>query len=103
MWIKFPKSLAKTGLKNKTRWYPCGIQILVSTYVFCGSQNSKFYKCQDMPKFELLGGGVGWGDSPEVKTQNLLSAKCQDLPKIQLNFLLGGGGGILPKSKLKIF
>ena len=52
-----------------------------------------------MPKFELLGGGVGWGDSPEVKTQNLLSAKCQDLPKIQLNFLLGGG--ILPSQNSK--
>ena len=57
----------------QTRWYPWGIQILVSTYIFCwggfwASQNSKVPKCQDIPKFE---------------------------------FFWGGGGGILGKSKLK--
>ena len=71
--------------------------------VFSQSQNSKSSKCQDLPRFEFSGGGGG-GDSPKVKTQNLLSAticlnlnfsqsqksKCQVLAKFSLS---GMGGG----------
>ena len=59
--------------------------------VFWASQNSKYPKCQDQPKFEFGRGGY----SGQVKTQNTLSAK------ISLNLNLGGEG-ILGKSKLKI-
>ena len=41
------------------------------------SQNPK---CQDLPKFQLGGGG-------DLESQN---PKCQDLPKFQL-----GGGGVI--------
>ena len=52
-----------------TRWYPRGIQKLVSTYNFpdsgptqggrggTWSQNWKYSKCQDMPEFQFSGGG----------------------------------------------
>ena len=76
--------------KYKTRWYPWGIQRLVSTYSNrhwdkgggggSGSQNSK---CQDLPKFQFSGGG----GVLEVKSQSA---------KICLNFnFFGGGGGVL--------
>ena len=72
--------------KYKTRWYPWGIQRLVSTYSNrhwdkgggAGSQNSK---CQDLPKFQFSGGGGCSGSQ---------IPKCQDLPKFQ--FFWGGGG-----------
>ena len=76
-----------------TRWYPWGIQRLVSTYSYhhvmergwggfggMGVLESQNPKCQDLPKFQLGGGG---GD---LESQN---PKCQDLPKFQW----GEGGG----------
>ena len=82
-----------------TRWYPWGIQQLVSTYFnltqnaktclnfnfqgeggFCSSQNSKY---QDLPQFQLGGGGV------VVVFCGSQNSKCQDLPKFQ--FFKGGG------------
>ena len=42
----------------------------------------KYSKCQDLPKFKLVGGGGG--GCSEVKY-----SKCQDLPKFQFS---GGGG-----------
>ena len=66
-----------------TRWYPWGIQRLVSTY--SNRQNSK---CQDLPKLQWGGGGV-------VPSQN---SKCQDMTKFQFS---GGEGGCSAKSKLK--
>ena len=95
-----------------TRWYPRGIQILVSTYVlgqyefflsakiclilnFLGeggrgypgqSQNSKYSKCQDLPNFAFSReGGISWA------SQNSKYSKCQDLPNFALS--RGGGGG----------
>ena len=53
------------------------------------SQNLKVLKCQDLPKSEFSGAGVGgWVGIPE--SQNLKVLKCQDLPKFQFS---GGGGG----------
>ena len=44
----------------ETRWYPRGIQILVSTYLLGGggilaSQNWKVLKCQDLHEFQFSG------------------------------------------------
>ena len=71
------------AITKVTRWYPWGIQKLVSTYVqgqhrifgggggvFYRSQNSKTSKLHDLPKFECSGWGGGY--SMEVKTQKLL-------------------------------
>ena len=93
---------------EQTRWYPLGIQKLVSTYdlpdyrpefQFSGaggilgkSKLKKYSKCQDLPKFQF------GGYSGQVKTENTQSAT------ICLNFNFQGGGGryTLGKSKLKI-
>ena len=50
------------------------------------SGNSKYSKCQDLPTFQLGGGGV-------LESQN---PKCQDLSKLQF---LGGGGHSGTKSQ----
>ena len=65
-WRIFVKSSISQQVKYETRWYPWGIQRLVSTY-------SNLY---------MGWGGVMWN----VKCQN---PKCQDLSK----FLFSGGGG----------
>ena len=51
--------------------------------VFWGNQNSKYFNCQDLPKFEFSVGGY----SGEVKTQSTLCAKIC----LILKFQLGGG------------
>ena len=56
------------------------------------SQNWKYSKCQEMPKFQFSvggGGGVLW-------SQNWKYSKCQEMPKFQfwgrgVQFFLGGG------------
>ena len=67
-------------LTIKTRWYPWGIQRLVSAY-----SNRQNPKCQDLPKFQFSGGG-----HCQVKTQSA---------KICLNF--NGGGRILSSQNSK--
>ena len=99
-------------LTKLMRWYPWGIQQLVSTYsnrhwlgggwsgkgqIWTQERKSEFWKfgvggggdlesqnpkCQDLPKFQFLGGGVIW----KVKTQ---SAKI----RLNFNFWEGGGSG----------
>ena len=79
------------------------------------SQPSQNSKCQDLPKFQILG---GWGGTvSQVKTQSAKfclnfnfrgggggycqpsqNSKCQVLPKFQC----GGGGVLSAKSKLKV-
>ena len=85
------------GLVDITRWCLQGIQILVSTYVlgqyqiwgrgvFQGNQNSKTSKFQDLPKFELSGGGEGVFWDSQIP-------KWQVLAKFSLLGWEGGGGG----------
>ena len=104
--------------KHEMRWYPRGIQKLVSTYelpetpggvggggrgvpspvqisysqegVNWGSQNSE---CQVLSAFQFS--GWRWGKGVNWSSQN---SKCQVLSKFQF----GGGGVKLEKSKLKV-
>ena len=90
-------------------WYPWGISWsgfhrLVSTYDLpdskpgrrgCGgwgTLKSQNWKCQDLPKFQFVGGGGGWGGwvdtLSQVKTQ---SAKIC----LNFNFHWGEGGTLL--------
>ena len=103
-------SYAHYNVKCQTRWYPWGIQQLVSTYsnlqlqtgllmgcsgkskpkvprsgkisIFKGGgvPESQNPKCQDLAKFQFS------GERGVLESQN---PKCQDLAKFQL----GGGGG----------
>ena len=83
-WFRITKNPATLNLVTMfNEMVYLGIQILVSTYLFSQSQNSKYSKCQDLPNFEFSEGG---GYSPRVKTQNTLSAKIC----LILNFLRGG-------------
>ena len=102
------KSLRFFGLMTlQTRWYPRGIQKLVSTYefpetlgggVFWGSQNSM---CQVLAKLKI------WGGSGVVKSKSakswpnfnfrggaILSTQIPS-PSNLTKFPLGGGVGVL--------
>ena len=70
-----------------TRWYPRGIQILVSTYVLG----------QDLPTIRVFGGGGGF-------LQSKLKKKLKSAKKI-LNFNFGDGGwgySAVKTEKLKV-
>ena len=80
-------------LTLKTRWYPRGIQKLVSTYRLPETpgkrvvlQTNSNPKSQDLPKLSFLEGGC----TPDS------NSKCQDLPK--LSFL----EGVYSRLKLKV-
>ena len=68
-----------TTVQNTTRWYPRGIQQLVSTYelpetrggAWGGCPDQLNSKCQDLSKSAYLGGGLSGPDQ--------LNPKCQDL------------------------
>ena len=74
--------LQKIGWKYPTRWYPWGIQKLVSTY----SLKTENTQCQDLPKFQFGEGEAGY--SGQVKTEYTQSAK------ICLNFNFWEGVGL---------
>ena len=92
-----------------TRWYPRGIQKLVSTYdlpklqnclnfnlgggEYSGVRTEKYSKCQDLLKFQVSGGYSG------VRTKKY--SKCQDLLKFQ--FSGGGEGGLYTGLKYSKF
>ena len=89
-WVLF--GVVISGIISQTRWYPQGIQELVSTYVLSKFQFSEGgviqnWKCQNLTKFQFSGGsGYSW----VVKTQSA---------KICLNFSFGGLG-VLDKARI---
>ena len=90
------------SVTGQTRWYPWGIQRLVSTYSNRHREGGagvfwkvkKKPKCQDLPKFQWGGGGVLESQIPKCQDLESQIPKCQDLPKFQFS-----GGGVFWKVK----
>ena len=75
--IYIERKWTRTFLAFKTRWYPWGIQRLVSTYSNHhrrgGVLESQKPKCQDLPKFQFSEGGGVLNQIPQQGVLRILS------------------------------